>query len=404
MTEQVQEVLDIKAVEKQMLETHQALEGFIEKSNKEIEETKSASAETKGAIDKLSEKAVELADRLADMEQKQATRFEDAAEESKSAGELLVESEEFKHMLEHKRGGARVEFKTAIVNAPSLGMAQPLVAGDRLNRVWHEPNRVLRIRDVLPQGRTSSNVVFFPKENAFTNNAAVVRNTSASPIVAAENVTKPESALTFTSDSEEVVTIAHFIPISKQALDDSDFLASYVNNRLMYGLKLTEENQFLNGTGVTGYITGINTGATAYAQADSPNIYDDSLEYIRDMKRQAEQANYMPDVVVLNPKDYSDLELKREASNGQFIVGMPIGSSIGATLWGMRVVVSNSQSAGTATVFDSNTYQIFDREDAAVEISYEDSTNFQKNMATVRAEERCAFVCYSTSGTIKATI
>ena len=402
MSEHVQDVLDIKAVEAQMLKTHEALEGYIEKSNKEIEETKSASAETKQAIDKLSEKAIELGDRLADMEQKQADHYE-AADEYKSPGEMLVESEEYKTMILHKRGGARVDVKTAIVNAPSSGMAQPLVAGDRLNRVWHEPNRVLRIRDVLPAGRTSSNYVFFPKENAFTNNAAVVRNTSASPIVAAENVTKPESAITFTSDSEEVVTLAHFIPVSKQALDDSDFLASYVNNRLMYGLKLTEEAQLLNGTGLTGYITGINAGATAYAQADSPHSYDESLEYIRDMKRQAQQSNYEPDVVILNPKDWSDLELKRESSNGQFIMANPHGM-IPQMLWGMRVVVSNSQTAGTVTVLDSNTYQIFDREDAAVEISWEDSTNFQKNMATIRAEERLAFVCYSTSGTIKATL
>jgi HK97 family phage major capsid protein len=402
MTDKVQEVLDIKAVEAQMLETHTALEGYIEKSNKEIEEAKTASAETKGAIDKLSEKAIELGDRLADMEQKQADRYEASAEE-KSVGEQLVESDEFKAMMAHKGGRARVELKTAITNAPALGMAQPMVAGDRLNRVWHEPNRMLRIRDVLPVGRTTSNVVWFPKEDTFTNNAAVVRNTSASPIVAAENVTKPESALTFTSDSEEVVTIAHFIPVSKQALDDSDFLSSYVNSRLMYGLKLTEDAQLLNGTGVTGYISGIDTNSTAYAQADSPHSYDDSVEYLRDAVRQLQQSNYMPSAMIMNPKDWADLELKREASNGQFIWADPVRMAA-PRFWGMDVVVSNTCSAGSAYVLDPSVYQIFDREDAAVEISYEDSTNFQKNMATIRAEERLAFVSYSTSGCVKVTL
>jgi HK97 family phage major capsid protein len=200
------------------------------------------------------------------------------------------------------------------------------------------------------------------------------------------------------------VTIAHFIPVSKQALDDSDFLASYIDSRLMYGLKLTEEAQLLNGTGITGYISGINTNSTAYAQADSPELYTDSLEYIRDMKRQAQASNYEPTVVVLNPKDWSDIELKRGTNEKQFIVGNPLGSPMGSPLWGMQVVVSNSQTAGTATVFDPQVFQIFDREMASVEMSYEDSTNFQKNMVTVRAEERLAFVCYSTSGCIKASI
>ena len=399
--EHVQQVLDVKAVEAQMLSTHNALESFIAKSSAEIKEAGSASAETKASIDKLAEKAIDIGDRLAELEQKQAARF-DHGEVHKSAGELVVESEDFRTMMQHKRGGARVEVKTAIVNA-TPAMNQPMVVGDRLSTVWHEPNRVLRIRDVLPAGRTTSNIVFFPKEDTFTNASSVVRNTGVSPIVAAENITKPESSLTFTSDSENVVTIAHFIPCSRQSLDDSDFLASYINSRLMYGLKLTEEGQLLNGTGVTGYVSGINANATTYSQADSPNSYNDSLEYIRDAKRQAEAGNHMPTVVVLNPKDWSDIELLREANNGAFIVGNPL-AGIGRTLWGMTVVVSNSQTAGTFTVFDPTTFQIFDREDAAVEISYQDSVNFQKNMATIRAEERLAFVCYSTAGTIKGTL
>ena len=402
--EHVQQVLDVKAVEAQMLATHNALESFIAKSSAEIKEAGSASAETKASIDKLAEKAIEIGDRLAELEQKQAARF-DHGEAHKSAGEQVVESDEFRTMMHLKRGGARVEVKAAIVNA-TPSMSQPLVAGDRLSTVWHEPNRALRIRDVLPAGRTTSNIVFFPKENVFTNTAAVVRNTGVSPIVAAENITKPESSLTFTSDSENVVTIAHFIPVSKQALDDSDFLASYINSRLMYGLKLTEEAQLLNGTGVTGYVSGINNNATAYSQGDSPESYNQSIEYLRDAKRQAEAANHMPTVVILNPKDWSDIELLREATDtarGQFIVGNPL-ASLNRSLWGMSVVVSNSQTAGTFTVFDPNTFQIFDREDASVEISYEDSTNFQKNMATIRAEERLAFVCYSTLGTIKGEL
>ena len=216
------------------------------------------------------------------------------------------------------------------------------------------------------------------RNTSVTNNAAVVRNTSASPIVQADNVTKPESAITFTSDSETVKTIAHFIPVSKQALDDSDFLASYVNSRLLYGLMLEEEDQLVNGTGLTGYISGITSNSTAYAQADSPNKYSDSLDYIRDAAAQAEVANYQPSVVLLNPRDWSDLELKREASNGQYIQGSPRGS-LSPTLWGMRVVASNTVTKGTAFVFDPICFQIFDREDASVEVSYEDSTKQAAN-------------------------
>ena len=139
--------------------------------------------------------------------------------------------------------------------------------------------------------------MFFPKENTFTNAAAVV--VGGSPTISAENVSKPEAALTFTSDSEEVKTIAHWIPISRQVLDDSTVLQSYVNDRLMYGLKLTEDTQLLNGDGTLGTITGLWASRTAYAQADSPESYTTNLDFIRDAKRQAHVSNYQPDLVIL---------------------------------------------------------------------------------------------------------
>jgi len=400
--EQVKDTVDLMAVEAQLMKNYDTLDNFIKKSEKELSDAKSVSTETKNAIEKLAEKSVELGDKIADLEQKQAQRFEEKPA-PESIGEQFVKSDVYKRAMESKSGTHRLELKTTIVNAYSSGMTQPLVAGDRLNMVWHEPNRPLRIRDVLPTGRTSSNIVWFPKENAFTNNAA--HQVAGSPTVQTDETALSESAITSTSDSAQVCTIGHFIPCSLQALADSDFLASYVNNRLLYGLKFKEETELLNGTGLTGTITGINATAnsTAYAQADSPQSYSRAVDYIRDARRQAEQLNYQPSVVVLNPKNWSDIELTQDTTN-QYLQGFSNPASLlPPTIWGMRVVVSNSQTAGTFTVFDPQVFQIFDREDAAVEIGYQNANDFQNLAATIRCYERLAFVCYSASGTIKGT-
>jgi uncharacterized protein YqgV (UPF0045/DUF77 family) len=155
--------LQIKSVEAQVLATHNDLKAWIEKANEEVKAAGTASAETKSAIDKVAEKANDVADRLASLEQKQASHFEGAAPQQ-SPGDMLVNSDEFKHMQSKRHGSARIEIKTAIVNAvPS--MTQPLVAGHRLDGIVTAPNRPLRLRDVLPQSRTTSNIVWFAKEN-----------------------------------------------------------------------------------------------------------------------------------------------------------------------------------------------------------------------------------------------
>lgn len=397
--EAVKETVDRMGVEAQLMKTYDTLDAFIQKSEKELADARSISSDTKNAVEKLAEKSIELGDKITELEQKQATRF-DEAPAAESLGERFVKSDAYKRAIEQGSGTHRLELKTTIVNAYGT-MTQPLVAGDRLNMVWHEPNRPLRIRDVLPRGTTSSNIVWFPKENAFTNNAA--HQVAGSPTVQTDETALSESAITFTSDSENVCTIGHFIPCSLQALADSDFLASYVNNRLLYGLAFKVETELLNGTGLTGTITGINATAncTAYAQADSPNAYSRAVDYIRDARRQAEQLNYQPSVVILNPKNWSDIELTTE-TGGMYVWSSPSGL-LPPTVWGMRVVVSNSQTAGTFTVLDPQVFQVFDREAAAVEIGYQNANDFQNLAATIRCYERLAFVCYSASGTIKGT-
>ena len=393
----VEEVVILKAVEAQLMKNYDVLDSFISKSEKELEDAKSISAETKSAVEKLAQSSIELDDKIADLEQKQAQRF-DEAPVTKTLGETFVESEVYKRAIESGTGTHKLELKTTIVNAYSGGMAQPLVAGDRLSTVWHEPNRPLRIRDVVPGGRTSSNIVWFTKESSFTNNSA--HQVAGSPIVQTDETALSESAIAFTSDSEQVATIGHFIPVSLQALGDSDFIASYINNRLVYGLKYKEDLELIAGTGSLGTITGINTAATAYSNSASPN-YTSILDILRDGKWQLEVANYTPSVVILNPVDWSEIELTK-ATDNQYIMANPQGL-LSNQIWGMRVVVSNSQTAGTWCMFDPQVYQIFDREDASVAIAYENSTDFQNLAATVRCHERLAFVNYSTSGCVKGT-
>ena len=392
--DQAELVVEIKNLESSIVEKFDELKASGEQLTGEVNELGEAKAESIAKQEKLEKDYGELYDRMQELEQKGISGRE---EEPFDLGGEFVKSEGFLAMAEGKQQSARMEIKTAIINA--TGQNQPLVAADRLGGIMATPNRILSIRDVLPTSATSSNLVEFTRENAFTNNAGPTVSDSPE---AYENVTKHESAITFTLVNEPVVTLAHFIPASKQVMGDSASLASHINGRLMYGLKLKEETQLLTGTGSNHQLNGLITQATAWTN-ESPNITNE-VDIIRSAIKQAHVAEYRPDFLVLNPQDWFDIEIRKVgSSDDRYVVGNP-ASMMGHSLWGLPVVVTNSISSGTFLIGSSMGAEIKDREQASIAISYEEGNNFTKNMVTVLAEERLALCVYRTEAFIDGSL
>lgn len=388
-----EDIIDMKKVEAALSEKHKELKGLIEQSNAEVTEHGKVLSETKQGIDVVAEKCKELGDRLHEIEQKGLSSGDDG-EQQKSIGEQFTESDGYKAMQDGRQGTAKLELKTAIINAS--GQNQPLVPADRRAGIIAEPNRDLRIRDLLAVGSTSSNLIEYAKENVFTNNAGPQYSSPAT-----ENVNKPESGITFTLANAAVVTLAHWIPASRQVLEDSPMLQSYINGRLMYGLKLEEEEELLNGDGTSGKLNGILNQATSYTAA-SPALTSE-LDILRDAITQAQQSNYRPDAVLLNPKDMGDIDLLKE-SGGLYVASNPRADNA-RSVWGLPVVISNSIAAGNFLIgsFAAGA-QIWDRQSATIEVSRENSDNFVKNMVTILAEERLALTVYRPAAFIKGTL
>jgi HK97 family phage major capsid protein len=379
------DVLDIAQIESALKEKHEELKTYIDtRVTASAEEGKSLSEEHKNAIDTLSAQCTELADKLLKIEQQGVSQPEPQG--YKSIGEQFAQEARIGEFKSGAIPAAKMEFKAIINAAPVTG--NPLVPEMRVPGIVHEPERRLRIRDILNVGRTSSNTIYIPKENVYTNNAGP--QIGGSP-EARENVTKPTSDITFTSATVPVETLAHLFNVSKQVLDDSPMLASYINSRGMYGLKLEEDDQLLNGSGANGNLSGLVTNQTAYA-AQSPDVVTTNLDLLRDAMRQLEVANYMPSAIILHSTDWANIEtLKVNAgTDDRYVIGDP-GRRLAPMLWGVPVVVTNSLTAGTFLVGDFTMVgSLWDRQDASVAISEHHDTNFAKNMVTIRMEERLA--------------
>jgi HK97 family phage major capsid protein len=309
-------------------------------------------------------------------------------ESTLSIGHQVANSPQFKAMVQNNatRSG-RIEVKTAIVNA--TGQNQPLVPAYRMPGIVPPGQRRLTVRDLIPNMSTTSNMVEFCKETSSTNNAAMQT---------AEGIAKGESALGFTLSYAPVQTLAHWIPASRQVMDDAQSLAAYLNQRLLYMLKLKEEDELLFGTGITPHLSGLVTNATAYDTSYTNTSTDTFLDVIAHAITQVqENSDFEADGVILNNLDWAQIQLIKTtgtASSGEYIFSDP-HTVQGPRLWGLPVVATKSMPRSQFLVASFQmAAALWDRNSATIELSREHDDFFVRNLVALLVEERLALTTF----------
>ncbi|WP_312816420.1 phage major capsid protein [Atlantibacter subterraneus] len=344
------------------------------------------SAETKETVDKMAvefnalkdaEKTLKAA--LGELEQHVAQMpLANAAKVVETVGQVVINSEALKTFTASVEGGKRLSIP---VNAAllSTGVADGVVEPQRLPGIDTAPKQRLFIRDLIAPGRTGAPAIFWVQQTGFTNAAKVV----------AEGTAKPYSDIQFATKITPVTTIAHMFKASKQILDDFAQLQSTVDAEMRYGLKYVEEQEILFGDGTGVHLHGIVPQATAFAAAfevEQQNGIDD----LRLAMLQAQLARFPASGHVLHFIDWAKIELTKDTL-GRYILANPAALT-GPTLWGLPVVATEApafQGKFLTGAFNAAA-QLFDREDANVVISTENADDFEKNMISIRCEERLA--------------
>jgi HK97 family phage major capsid protein len=393
----IQEALE--ALQEKHVKAIADLKSYVNEQTHEILTKGDANPETTKSINTLRQ---QIADIQAEM--RRPNPFV-VPNDRKSLGQQFIECAEFKAFHDGntaaKTIGMKVPFlwegKTLIDSAAVGSSTSGILTPQRVGGIVPNATRQLRIRDLLPQGRTTQNAVEFIREDTFTN--------AASPQT--EGVAKAESALTFTIANETVTTIAHWIPATRQILDDFVELRSFIDDRLMYGLKLKEETEILMGDNAGTHLNGIYTQAASYA--GTYNVASDTrLDRLNWALLELEAADQEPTGIVLSPVDYRRiLAIKTEeggANKGSYVVGDPLGGVITVpTVWGYPVVRSNAMTSGTFLVGNFMMAKIYDRQDAVIDVSTEHSTYFTENKVAIRAEERLTVAVFRTAAFLKGS-
>lgn len=368
-------------------QSQSALADLIKATKKD---TELVGVDAKAALARAEESAkmvLQLSDRLLETEQKVVAGIVQDKLPPKTIGQFVVESDLFKQFATGAINKMRIEANTITGTSGSpADNSDILVPTQRLPGIIPGAFRQLRIADVMPQGNTSSNLVEFTRELAFVNNAAEVQEAGQ----------KPESEITFEQASEAVRTIAHWIKVSKQVIDDAPALASYIDGRLRYGVDKRLDSQLFAGNGTAPNISGMTVSGNY--TAFTPTTGDTDIDSINRAKYAIIAADYEPNAVLMNPADWSAIERLKD-SNNNYIVGDPFGAIV-PRMWGMLVILSNAVTSGKLFVADFNiAYQLWNRQGTTVEMTDSDGTDFQKNLITIRAERRAMLATYVPAAT-----
>jgi len=318
--------------------------------------------------------------------------------QAKSLGQMFLDSPEFKTLAGGKNGANMPSpFQlnrgdvTGLWGTKDVYSALPSGTPGSFGSIQRDaivipPMRTRRVRDLFPSRTTTASVIEYFRMTGFTNNAGPVAERDGSAFAA-----KPQSSFTFVGEQAPVRTLAHWEAAHRNVLADEPQLRSIIDNELLYGLRLQEDSQILNGDGSGENLKGImeTSGIQEYDWSEGV-VGDNKADAIRRAATLSFLAYYEPTGVVLHPNDWEDIELSKD-DNGQYLVAVSVALGGEPRLWRIPVVDTPAMTEGKALVGAFGTgAQLYDREQASIRISEQHADFFVRNAIVVLAEQRLA--------------
>lgn len=383
----------IKAIDELEAKIKTSLQKFETELSDDKTHNKKLGADIKAMsddYDKLVKQVTNLQDELTAVQQKGAIT---TTEPPKSLGRLFIESDAFKAMQQKTATSVRHAFSNNTILGEEGTPQEPsdtIVPKDYKTGIIAGAFRTLSVLDAIMMGTTSSNTVHYTRESSYSNAAAET----------AEGAAKPQSFLEFEPLSVPVRTIAHWIKVSRQVLDDAPLLQSYIDRRMRHGVLNRIEQQIIAGNGTSPNISGI-TDTGNFTALSTLNTGSSDFDAVNVAKYQVIGADYMPTAVVMNSVDWGRMERTRTGiTNDLTYVGGTggvinyINNGMQPILWGLPVIINNNMTAGSFICLAMQAVMYIQRMGVEVLMFEQDDTNVQENLITVRAEARGALAVF----------
>lgn len=358
----------------------------------EIAEKKAALAELKERIEANDAEAIEQGISLkADIEAKEA-ECEQAEKKTvllESIGEKTENSTEEKNMTElelfaqkasemtDRKSGVSVHLKAAtdVVTSPTIADIDRSGAPQPARRA---------IADYFTNAQISGNAITYFLQGAY----------EGTPAVTAQSAKKPQNSTSFTGTTLALSKIAAYIKETDEIIYDAPFLASEVENALVYQIGKVEDST------VVGAIAG-TTGLGVIEFGSGETLADGILNAILTIKG---GSAYDASVVLVNPADLYGLMTAKD-SNKQYIGGGYFTGAYGngsynmpTTIWGVPVVANSGITQGTALVAAREAVKIWKKGGIDVRLFEQNEDDAIYNRVTLVGEERLACAVVDLKG------
>ena len=282
-----------------------------------------------------------------------------------------------------RKTGASVHFEKAYnttVTAPTIADVDRSIAP--------QPDRVAAA-SFFTNAQISGNAITYFKQGAFETNSGIEPT--------AQGNKKPQASTSFTGTTLALSKIAAYIKETEEIINDAPFLASEVQNTLIYQLGTVEDAFIVNAIAGT---SGI--GAAEY-DGSTVTFADGILSAI--LKVKADSA-YDASVVILNPADVFSLltakdQNKQYYGGGYFTGAYGNGSlSIPAAIWGVQIFTSSAVSSGSAIVAARQAVKIWRKGGFDVRLYDQNEDDALYNKVTLLGEERLACAVVDLKGVV----
>lgn len=288
-----------------------------------------------------------------------------------------------------------VDFRAVTDTTTGSTSGGPFIDTQRLPRVAQKfLDRRVYLLDLLPSIPVSSGSVEIVSDDSpladLADKAAETTEGSA----------KPQAGITTSLAVEPIATVAHWVNLSRQVASDAPQIQGYLDTRLRYGLKRRADAQAINGNGTPPNLKGLlsRSGILSYAPASA----EARSTSIRHAITVMEQAESVPEIVVLNPADAELFDLTNATTAGlhsaQNLTDGPT-----RTAWGLTQVHSTAIASGTAMLLDPLTVAVLDRMQATAYMTDSHASNFTSNLLTLLLEMRVGLALFAPAGVCKVT-